>query len=110
MSRQHELLPALRATRDDGGSGDEPIFYNDFEGFDDDSDETDEDDTVAVDADALGDWRAVRQRLMQSTTSVEISKSSQTQNSKLLESQNPAPGGRVPNVGVGARNRDGTSY
>jgi len=83
----HSSSFLLTATRNDGGSGDEPIFYNDFEGFDDDS-EQDEDDTVAVDADALGDWRAVRQRLMQSSQAT-TSKSSSSPNAKLLEAQNP---------------------
>ena len=51
----------------------DPIFYNDFEGFGDEDDKIkkkgddsnkEEDDDEIMDADALGDWRTVRQKLL----------------------------------------------
>ena len=79
--------------------GNDPIFYNDFEGFGDDdstsqkkrgegdnSEEDDEDEVI--DADALGDWRTVRQTLLTANRNKAPNATSQNLNSATISKQN----------------------
>ena len=79
--------------------GNDPIFYNDFEGFGDDDSTSqkkrgegdnseDDDEDEVIDADALGDWRTVRQTLLTANRNKAPNATSQNLNSATISKQN----------------------